>query len=264
MIEEMLDVFGDPHVDEIEEWKAKAFVEKIIPKNPSSIMCFKGDFSYNNEQTLEFLNELTKHYEYVLFVLGNNDVKIYDKHPEGYRDAFERVMRLKKDLRSIPRAIHLDGKTFTHRGITYGGSDIFYDFQSVQNQFDMSEEEVLKEWHRRRLHVRHKGWIIDPVAHAEKQKEQLRSLIPLSDVIITHGPPNYFVTPDDQTMGFFRFDATEHIQNISGKTWLFGHQHQRRDEIRYGCRFVNAAYAECGEGVMQIQVLKDAIQERSA
>jgi predicted phosphodiesterase len=239
------DVISDIHLEDTFNGQTmESFVARILPENPSELLVFAGDFGYFNDDNISFLTELKKYYPYILYVLGNNDIKISNKNPEGFHDAKERVLNFKKRADALGGVFHLDGRTFTFKGYTFGGCDLFYDFDEIKLHLKLNDGAILDEWKKRKLDFKHRGWIDDPKLFAEEEKQKLRHILPQSDIIVTHGPPNYFVANHDQTMGFYRFEGGEFQQKIHYKVWIFGHQHQRRWETKYGCLFVNPSYMD--------------------
>ncbi|PGK52056.1 hypothetical protein CN918_30155 [Priestia megaterium] len=242
------DLISDVHLDEIMDsynsWTLDAYVSSILPQSPSSTLIFAGDFGLYNDHTIEFLKLLKKTYSHILYVYGNNDIKVrIQDQPIIYTDAGVRVKEFEKQVKELENVIHLDGQVVEIDGIRYGGSNIFYDFDSMNIHFAMTKQECERLWKHLKLHIKHKGYIDDPHAFAEQEKEKLRLVIPRADVIVTHAPPDYFMDTVEDYPGFYRFDGEEFLQYLEGKVWCFGHQHQRMINREYkGCRFYNASY----------------------
>jgi predicted phosphodiesterase len=240
------DVISDVHLEDyLNEKTMFEFVQEILPEKPNKLLVFAGDFGYENRQTIAFIKELRKTYETILFVYGNNDLKLPRSNPENFKNVPERIESLNKQIENINGVHYLNGKTFNWGGLVFGGSDIFYDFDEIKQNLGLTYDEIYAFWKEKNLDDKHREWIIDPKSYAEEDKNKLRNIIEKTDIIITHGPPNYFVDEEDKKLGFFRFDGEEFKEKIKDKIWIYGHRHKRHDEIKYGCRFINAAYAEC-------------------
>lgn len=242
------DLISDVHLEEISfphnSWSLDTYVSSILPQTPSSTLVFAGDFGLYNDQTIEFLKLLKQAYSHILYVYGNNDIKVrIQDQPLIYRDAFARVKDFEEQVKEIENVIHLDGQVVEIDGIRYGGSNLFYDFDSMKTHFAMTKQECERLWKHLKLHLKHKGYIDDPHAFAEHEKEKLRNVVPHADVIVTHAPPDYFMDTVEDYAGFYRFDGEEFLPYLEGKVWCFGHQHQRMtNRLHHGCRFYNASY----------------------
>lgn len=236
------DLLSDVHLDETLIISMEEYVQKLLPENPSDILVFAGDFGYSNEQNISFIKELKKTYGYILFILGNNDIKIPLKENGEYHSTTKRVKDFQEKAKQINGVIYLNNKTITINGITFTGSDIFYDFETLKKRFEMTDEEILNEWKRKKLDQKHGDYIKDPNQYTKELKKVLFSNIENSNVIITHAPPHFVQDKNDHDIGFFAFDAEEIIDKIADKVWCFGHKHKRYKGTHYGCNFHNASY----------------------
>ena len=237
------DLISDVHLDiALSDRTVEALVQQILPSTPQPLLVFAGDFGDYNEQNIAFLKELKKTYSTIFFIYGNNDLKLKTSNPEGFEDVYERVKAFEYEVSSLEGVYRLDENCRTFQGIVFGGSDIFYDFDEIMHHLHLEKKEIYEEWYKHHLHIKHRGWIHDPDAFAQLQKEKLRQFIPKADVIITHGAPNFFVGEKDEMIGFFRFEADEFIPYIENKVWCFGHQHRRMYAQKHGCTFINASY----------------------
>ena len=242
------DLISDVHLDELLQGdllhqSIPRFVQSILPATPSKLLVFAGDFGFYNFQNIEFLHELKKTYDVILYVYGNNDTKLnLHVNIEDFTDAKERIKAFEEEVKHISGVYHLDGTTFEWEGCTFGGSNIFFDFNDLKKQFGFTDAHIQQCWKDQRLHIKHQGYIDDPYVYSTEEKDKLRRIFRTSDVIITHGSPDYFIG-DDKVKGFFRFDGDEFISQLPHKLWCFGHQHQRMLNHTYnGCRFYNASY----------------------
>lgn len=238
------DLISDVHLDEtLIGQTIPAFVERILPEEPSSILVFAGDFGYYNDQNISFLTELKKYYPYILYIYGNNDLKLPLFHnKEKFLNVKERVFAFEDSIKHVDGIYRLTEKPLTVNSIRFIGSDIFYDFDDLKHYFGASDQEILQEWECQNLHKKHVGWIDEPKTFAATEKRKLLEYIDDSDVIVTHGSPNYFVTNLEETMGFYRFDGEVFKDKIQGKVWCFGHRHRRFIGRIHGCMFYNASY----------------------
>lgn len=244
------DIISDIHLDKWFKTKIthleedmKQWVEHLLPSNPSDCLVFVGDFGEYNAQNIAFVDEIRKYYEHVLFVLGNNDLTIplEEYNIECFSNAKERVQAFLREIEAFENVHYLNGTTFTYQHITFGGSDLFFDFDLFKKHYDLTNDEIERVWENKKMGIKHKGLMDNPSMYLEEEKNKLEDIVSSSDIIITHGPPDYFFDPTPQNIGFFAFVGDRYISSIKDKTWCFGHNHNRKDEIKYGCRFINAA-----------------------
>jgi predicted phosphodiesterase len=248
------DIFSDVHLNEIENLNIKKLVQHILPETPSDLLIFAGDFGYDNVQNIEFLKELKKTYKTILFVLGNNDSKIYPDSNSPYKSSKERVEAFLSEVGKLDNVIYLDHPVKIN-GITFGGSDIFFDFDDLKNRFGMEDDEIYDLWKKKELNLKHKGFITDPKVYTEHEKRHLAAMIQNIDVLITHGPPHFLPSSNDHEEGFFRFDATFLEDKLKGKVWVYGHKHGRYYGELHGCLFYNPSFFRSESPVFDNKIL---------
>lgn len=236
-----IDLLSDIHLDDIDGLQnMNDFVNRLLPKEPNKLLVIAGDFGYDNDQTMDFLTHLKVHYETILFVYGNNDLKIklnyypFD-HVKDRIIAFEeRIEKIKGVYRLTPTPIDIRGKVFI-------GSELFADKRSsIKRGHRLTDIDA--KWKEKGFNKRHVGWIQDIEEHAKREKEKLINHITHADVIVTHGQPDFLRRDNDHALGFFSFIADEFKGKISGKTWVYGHKHCRSFERMFDCSFHNASY----------------------
>jgi len=244
------DIISDIHLDKWFKTRIthleddmKQWVAQLLPSTPSQCLVFVGDFGEYNAQNIAFLAEIRKHYTHVLFVLGNNDLTlpVEEYNIEGFSDAKERLQSFLIKIDSFENVHYLNGTTFTYQGVTFGGSDIFFDFELFNKHYNFTPNQLNELWYQKKMDIKHKGLMDDPFAYSKKQKRDLKTLVVSSDVIITHGPPDYFFEPTPQNIGFYAYVGDDFKPFIQDKIWCFGHNHKPKDEVKYGCRFINTA-----------------------
>lgn len=241
------DLISDVHLEELlsVNKSIEELIEEIIIEKSSKYLVFAGDFGYYNFQNIEFVKELKKYYQKILYVYGNNDYKIpfwEGANLEGYTSAKKRVEEFEKELSKIDGLIRLNGNIVELEGFKFGGCDLFYDFVNLKKHFNCTKEQFDNFWIVKELNLRYTDWIEDPYIYAENEKNKLKKIIKEIDVIVTHGCPDYFYDKDDKEIGLFRFDGGEFKKHLKDKVWCYGHKHKRMDEVKYGCRFINASY----------------------
>ncbi|QST02408.1 metallophosphoesterase family protein (plasmid) [Pontibacillus sp. ALD_SL1] len=229
------DLISDVHLDECEHSPERA-ADEVIPDAPSDILVFAGDFGFDDVRNERFMRRLGETYETILTVHGNND------NGSRWEAAKAHYERLEGILHSMEGVHSLHYAPVTVNGITFLGSPIFFDGESLMKHHGATEGDILAEWEKRGLADKHGGVIDDPITWARREKERLLSLIGEADVIVTHGPPDYFLKNSVPSFGFFHFDGESFKERIQGKAWCYGHHHKRSFAEKYGCRFYNATY----------------------
>lgn len=238
------DLISDVHLDEISKLDIPKFVRKLLPKELSSTLVFAGDFGYYNEQNYIFLKELKNYYPNILFVFGNNDLKLPLKsNYENFFSVKDRVEDFLLRLQTLLGVEYISDRVVEVEGTKFVGSDIFFDFESLTKRFNVTDDFVFSLWKSKNLDKKHVGWIENPKEYSLARKNNLFSNIKESDVVVTHAPPNFFINENDETLGFFYFDGSSFAPFIENKTWVFGHRHQRSFHNAFGCNFYNASFS---------------------
>ena len=244
------DLLSDVHLDEQNIPCMSSFVQTLIPKEQSNIFVYAGDFGYCNRQNIAFLDELKKYYQTILFIYGNNDLKC----SKTFDDVGLRVEAFEEEIMKRSGIHRLTHEGILVEGIRFIGSDLYYDFEAIKKRFNLTKEAIDEAWKKRRLDYKHRGWIADPEQYAQSEKHGILEHIDRTDVIVTHGPPDYFVEEEDNELGFFRFCGLDFKDRIKDKIWCFGHSHQRLETIRYGCCFYNASYLNKENNIITIHI----------
>lgn len=226
------------------ERKTRAFAGKLIPESSSGILVLGGDLGHYNHQVKWFLDELSKYYEKVLFVVGNHDYYLVsDSQSKKYRkNSVNRINELRDYSKKHPKVIFLEGTTFEYEGVTFGGTGMWYDFQYGKKRFGKTIEEVRLEWAQNSKDFKKISGILT-IDHFEDEARRLRSIIGQCDVIVTHVGPDWSFSPQRQKQhihdSYYFFDGREFLKECEGKTWCFGHVHIEVDEVKGGARLIS-------------------------
>ena len=192
----------------------RKWISSLLPEKPSRILVIAGDISTDNAYTVDVLKELQKHYENIVFVVGNIDMHL--RRAGSHLTCQDRVDALKACLRDLPGVYLLDGDTVEIGDITFGGTCGWYD-----NAFTgMTDEMHRSLW---RMHYDYEGTLgtLDTDEFAKKQKEVVAKLAAVSDVLVTHVTPLLSVSRSEGK--YHTFDATS--LSLKSTVWVCGHVH---------------------------------------
>lgn len=236
----MFDFISDVHVDTYFKSKkdCEKFIQKILPEEPSEVLIIAGDISTRASNTVSsmFLMNISQHYKEVLVVLGNHDY--WTNIDDTYIDSFDRINNFKSRFVGTNVTI-LDGTTKTINGVTYGGTVGWYDGSYGVLELGHTEASIdnyyknFSDSHHVHFHYRD---------FCSNQKEILKELVKVSDVIITHHIPIWEKIPMkyalDPYSSFFHFDGYDLVRSCKDKVWIYGHTHDPYDFNFEGCQML--------------------------
>lgn len=229
-----IDYISDLHLDFYKEniWK------HLYPNHKSEILIISGDLGHSNKQNIDFLKEATKHYPYVLFVLGNHDYYVFKKD-ENSLDRINQMRTL-----NIPGVFNLNGSIVNINGVNFGGSDGWYD--------GTYSEKALKRpfaknymW---KLGMNDANFIIfenEPIKDFmdifNSEYIKLKKIHKNVDVMISHVSPDWSNISNryknEDFSSFFFFDGSDLLKNMNGKHWVYGHTHEQKRYNNFGVEF---------------------------
>jgi predicted phosphodiesterase len=236
----MFDFVSDLHVDTYFKSKkdCEKFIQKILPEEPSEVLIIAGDISTRAGNTVPsmFLMHIAQFYKEVLVVLGNHDY--WTNTLDTYKGSFDRVSNLKNRFVGT-NVSFLDGTTKTINGVTYGGTVGWYDGSYGVLELGLTES-YIDSIHKNFSDYQHVDF--DYREFCRTQKEILKELVKVSDVVITHHIPIWEKIPlkyaTDPYSSFFHFDGYDLVRSCKDKVWIFGHTHDSYDYNFEGCQML--------------------------
>lgn len=252
------DVISDIHIDFWIKLKSHnptkmkklidSFVLEILPEEPSDLLIIAGDLGHYNWQNELLLRSLKEHYLFILMVAGNHDFYL-DSPSQKVKYEQNSTLRWNemKGLCEEIDGVHvLEGDTFVHNGVTYGGTGMWYDFSYSMQKQGYSYLDMESEWHQNAndsaMIFGERRNVMDTFY---QELTRLESVIDKCDVIITHVSPDASMMAErfkiDSFAGCFYFDGERFFNQIQNKIWIFGHVHDRYSYEKYGCWFINAS-----------------------
>ncbi|WCN39507.1 metallophosphoesterase [Aneurinibacillus uraniidurans] len=225
--------------------KTDGFIDSIIHPDHSMILVIAGDMGHYNRQNELMLNSFKRYYEYILIVRGNHDLYLVSGQQEKKygRNSSKRWNEMKEIAGQIEGVYILEGDVITLKGITFGGTGMWYDFSYGMLGHDKTEEELVRLWKKEM----NDAGLIRGLPDFIEESAKLSNIINDSEVIITHvGGDWSMLSPNSKyvqglTPSFYFFDGSKWMDQLQGKVWCFGHIHDHFDYIKNGCRFVNNA-----------------------
>lgn len=243
----LIDVASDLHVQFIED------VDQIIAscnKTDSKILLIAGDISDNIKSTIYVKKELQKHYDIVLFELGN-----HDRYSNTIDDVDLTVQALNDPtfFNSQNRFYIVDRTVF----ISVTG---WYDLKCYEH-LGFSFDEAKQEWYnikRDSQYIFHSDKF--PWDYAELEKNELVSLvkrfdqdndidnivisthmIPSKDFVNIRGIPEWDRSTPSYVNSFMVDEVSKENTNKKIKLWVYGHTHDRDNFIYNDIQFINNA-----------------------
>lgn len=241
-----IDILSDLHFDYYFAYKNGINEDLILSfykqyfDNNSQCLIIAGDLGHFNEQNIEILRLLKKHfYKYIVCVLGNHDYYIVDQTSMNkYKgQALYRIDEMRKLINDEENMFCLNGNVVEIEGIRFGGCDSWYDGSYVPRYWKNQPKPNSIMW---KNVMPFDVQFIKGIDHYEQlfniERTKIHKVYKECDVMITHVNPsnlNRHLSPKfSQQHGnaFFSFNGHEYIKNGSMKYWIFGHTH---DAIEY-------------------------------
>lgn len=234
--------FSDPHIDmwfpfaKIDEQRVNILFDWSLPLKKEEVLVIAGDLGHSNSQNKDFLLLLQKHFEHIVFVLGNHDYWLFpDCDAKVFNTSVERVKDMRQWAQKQPNIYCLDGDVVEINGIKFGGCDSWYDGTYYTN--NDSEHNLLKihwrEWMNDSKYIDSIDSYSDVFA---QELPKIETVYNKCDVMITHVCPSILKKHsqredgDEKKAAFYCFDGTQFIKNGSMKYWIFGHTHRLLQE----------------------------------
>ena len=247
-----IDIISDLHID---QWdtnimskyphgskKTHPFIIDNYPQ--SNILVVAGDISDNLQLSLDYLNEISKYYQSILFVDGNHEhVELY---PKLYNS--NTIAHLVKKYNN-PKLYYLTQQDFRFNNTIFIGCCGWWDYNN-NNPIDISNNlHYFDQWIPEFTQEENQTFIDEVTLIAKQEYQQLENRIKeiekdetIDNIIIvshtipksifvekTHSISNEMNTPMEKLL----------LQYPKIKKWIFGHTHQSHntsnDGIQYMC-----------------------------
>jgi predicted phosphodiesterase len=258
------DVISDTHIDhhlkDVTFQKAKNYIKTyLLPKDfdinaKRDVICLAGDIFDKESSAYNVFKAFKVFYNDVVYVYGNHECYVYSKTI----DSTEEKLDVIRDAARANGVHMLEGTTVTLNGVTFGGSSAWYDFtygykfgDTYKSMYEMfknymsdadmiADHFVLPPYHGRRQAV------LDFPKFLKKRMDEVSRIPENVDVMITHiGPVVPKALPSrykDPSTGFYFFEGAQEVIRIQPKVWLYGHTHQKYDEVYHKTRMICNPY----------------------
>jgi len=246
VIRMQIDILSDLHFDYYFIYKNGVDENQIIDffnsyfNNDSECLIIAGDLGHYNDQNIEIIKILKKHYyKYIICVLGNHDYYLFEQKSisKFKAQSLNKVDEMRKLLNNEDGIYCLNGNIVAIEGIKFGGADGWYDGSYVPKYW---KNQPIPDRFMWKQCMGDDARFIRGVEHYtllfEIEKSKIEKVYKECDVMITHVNPsnlNRHLSPKylkQQSNGFFCFDGEKYLKEGSMKYWVFGHTH---DAIEY-------------------------------
>jgi len=240
--------------------KIKNFIKKILSPISMDVLIIAGDLGHYNYQNYLLLKELKNYAKNILIVFGNHDLYLVsNSQKEKYKTSFNRLDEFKKMVSEIEGVYFLDGDVVEIDGVRFAGAGCWYDFSyAIKKGYSLGY--VYNMWLTVMNDAKKIIPLINPVDFSFAQKERLRSVIDLADVVISHVPPVYIECYDDVFFNsFYTFYGYDLISQTNAKYWIFGHCHEPHAFVYEKIKFLSSplGYPNVRRGKMGIDLIKE-------
>jgi len=136
----ILDIISDIHLDfyvRFNRIKTEAFVERLINTKTNKnfdVLIIAGDIGHYNDDNIYFLELISKFYKKVFVTWGNHNLYLLESQREKYNyNSFNRLNEFKEMIKEIDNVVFLDGQKIEYKGITFWGSGLWYEVNSLEH-----------------------------------------------------------------------------------------------------------------------------------
>lgn len=246
-----IDVVSDLHIDQWDEIYNIKYPCGIVKNNPikfdknSEILVIAGDISDDIERSLDYLDKLSKNYEFILFVDGNHE------HVNVYPYLYEKNEIIDKINKfNNPKLIYLPNKYFIVNKTVFIGVNGWWNYNNNNSESKKKSKNYFKKWIPKLDEIDSNIFINQVLEKSEEDflylKKSIEKFENNSDIesiiIVTHTVPiTHFLSERDirefDTLVNTKFLELHKYKKIS--KWIFGHTHgeinEKFDDIEFIC-----------------------------
>lgn len=212
------------------EKQTKEWMRDLLSDVRGEVLVLNGDFSEWNVQTIWALEEASKHFNRVLFDVGNHDYYLLTKNQKKkYGTSFERIEELFDLAKEIPGVVCLHQRVYTYKGVTFAGDPMWYKLEKMEDK--LFYENISND--SRYIHTGISFKATHRVLH-DLSMDWYHSLAGQEiDVFVSHIPP---IQPP---MSPYKYNAcyVTPVPFLVGKHWIAGHQHVQGTFEKAGTTF---------------------------
>lgn len=204
------------------EKNIREFIHKLLinTKEKHDLLVLAGDVSNNNTVTLIALDELLKHFKFIIFVYGNHEYYLDTKNQKRkYGNSVKKVEELESLLPSNIKVLK-NFEVFNYNGISFAGDTSWYSLETEEDKdffYKISNDS------------KNISGIYIPSEH-ESVLIHYQNLNKV-DVIVTHVPPIPMNGYGETHKGTACYLSPLPIEDKSS-IWIFGHTHHRNFEFK--------------------------------
>ena len=250
-----IDVVSDLHID---QWDKKYNIKHTcgeIKNNPiqfnnndsdSDILLVAGDISDDLDLSLNYLNEISQYYKYIIFVDGNHEhVNVYPYLYEK-EEIIEKIKKINN-----PKIFYLPYQHFIYEKTVFIGSCGWWDYKNNNTESKKKNVNYFKRWIPEMDEVQNNIFINEVYKQSCKEYNYIKNCIEYYEqdenieniIIVTH------TVPFEQTLT--ERDVKEYSTLINTKffsiidkgykkisKWIYGHTHNETNTTFKNIQFI--------------------------
>jgi len=242
------DLISDLHID---SWPSLNL--DMIATSPFCVVA--GDVGRDRNSVLEFIEDLSQHYQAVFYIDGN------DEHRYYYHDMPDSYKTLSDSLMEMPDVVFLQNNVVVIDGVAIVGSNGWWDysFDPYFGDADQSSRWMSERYHislgqaeyARSLAMTDAKYLTSTI-HRLQTHNDVKKI-----VLVTHTVPRPdLIEHDPQLVNTHGFNCMGNsllqdvfLNDTEGKisTWAFGHYHGDIDQTIDRVRYVNNCRGKSGD-----------------
>lgn len=231
----MFDLISDIHIDktyDLYSYSLSLSIPFYLKNQENNYLIIAGDVSNDLFHIKIFLEQASKQYKKVFYVIGNHEFHLINNEYFEYETSYEKYDKIKN--LDFPNVFVLDGDVIEVDSIKIGGAMGWYDasyvFYNLNTYNTKDKKYILNLWNNFLDSKKIKGFE-DFYEIFNIEIKKIKKISSEANIIISHFMPLIkpsFIQPffrDNDTTGFYCFNGEEFLFNDNVKVWIYGHIH---------------------------------------
>ena len=260
------DIYAEKN-EAIEYFITNILFDQKPPKEKREVLIISGDIGHYIDTNITFLKKIKKYYHKIGITFGNHDMYLENEkeRTEFKLSSYKKIKKFKDEILKIKDIYFLDGTTFTHKGIKFGGLCGWYDVGNKKELWKHFSNDSMYIYmgenyleYDNELALFQYGYFlpdIEPKQILEKETKKLEKLTKHKrhvDVLVSHIPQilkedlkkncskeileqlEKYEEKDEILNGdvFYYIDNKELLYKTQAKIYLFGHTHLKDIDMK--------------------------------